>query len=114
GSRNRANPLGGTNPLPRTGGAPKRASRSLGQPRKGVNASFYCDLTNHPQSRLAIADRMNRTLMPRVASHFPARPHSCCQLGDLAVAKTAEGYRIARVLTMTGPGPAWEQVAMVA
>ena len=52
--------------------------------------------------------------MPRVASHFPARPHSCCQLGDLAVAKTAEGYRIARVLTMTGPGPAWEQVAMVA
>jgi hypothetical protein len=52
--------------------------------------------------------------MLRVASCFPARPSSCCQPGDLAVAKTEQGYRVARVIAVTGPGPSWEDVATLA
>ncbi|HET9373220.1 MAG TPA: hypothetical protein VFO19_23315 [Vicinamibacterales bacterium] len=49
--------------------------------------------------------------MPRALSHFPAKPHACCQPGDLAVAKVEESYRIARVIAAGGPGPSWEHVA---
>jgi hypothetical protein len=52
--------------------------------------------------------------MPTVPSHFPARPHACCQPGDLAVAKTDDGFRVARALALAGPGPLWAHVATLA